>query len=519
MEAISRRSFVKGASLGVAAAAAAGALASSGVQTAEAKNVAPLPSQTLEADVVIVGSGVAGLAAGVEAVNSGLSAIMLEHNAFIGGSGMITFGILGVGTKYQEALGIDLKPGDIVKMEAETFCYRTDGALLKELMFASAGNIEWLEENGVEFSGEVDTYMSDGHVKTYHWWKNGKEKTGKDYCESMWNAYTEKGGVTMLETKGGDLIKEDGKVVGIYATDADGNLIELRCKAVVMATGGFEEDPELLEMKGYNPARCVFDGITGHDGSGIKAAWRAGAKSWLDQASLLENPTNCELGASTMVLWMNMNGREMVVNGRGERFFDESCLQKNRAYPMLAIKQQWRWGSWQIFDQQVLDAAYETMGPDAGKRYDTIKELIPTKLEEGVPNLFQCDSVEEIAEKTGIDLATLQETFENYERYCDEGVDEEFGKPADRLVKLEPPFFVMRDTDPSYITSFGGIHTGRDAVVLDEHNEPIPGLYAAGTCGAELWPDYYSICMPGAANAYNVHSGRKAIQHAIANLL
>lgn len=339
-------------------------------------------------DICIVGSGVAGLAAGVQAVNDGLDVIMLEHNGFIGGSGMITFGILAIGSKYQQALGIDLTPGDIVKMEAETFCYRTDGALLKELMFASNENLEWLEENGVQFSGEVDGYMSDGHVDTYHWWLNGKDKAGKDYCESMWNTYTDKGGVTMLNTKGGDLIKdENGKVCGIYATNADGETIQIDAKAVIMACGGFEESAKLLKMKGYNPGRCVFDGITGHDGSGIEAAWRAGAKSWLDQASLLENPTNCAMGASTMVLWMNMNGREIVVNGRGERFFDETALQKNRAYPMLAIKQQWRDGSWQIFDQQALDAAYESMGPDAGKNYDKIKELIPTKLAEGVPDL------------------------------------------------------------------------------------------------------------------------------------
>ena len=106
----------------------------------------------------------------------------------------------------------------------------------------------------------------------------------------MWNTYTDKGGVTMLNTKGGDLIKdENGKVCGIYATNADGETIQIDAKAVIMACGGFEESAKLLKMKGYNPGRCVFDGITGHDGSGIEAAWRAGAKSWLDQASLLEN--------------------------------------------------------------------------------------------------------------------------------------------------------------------------------------------------------------------------------------
>lgn len=226
----------------------------------------------------------------------------------------------------------------------------------------------------------------------------------------------------MLNTKGGDLIKdENGKVCDIYATNADGETIQIDAKAVIMACGGFEESAKLLKMKGYNPGRCVFDGITGHDGSGIEAAWRAGAKSWLDQASLLENPTNCAMGASTMVLWMNMNGREIVVNGRGERFFDETALQKNRAYPMLAIKQQWRDGSWQIFDQQVLDAAYASMGPDA--------------------------------------------------------------------------------------------------VVIDEEGNDIPGFYVVGTCGTELWPDYYSICMPGAANAYNVHSGRRAVEHAEEHVL
>ena len=476
----------------------------------------PKVTQTLDTGIVVMGAGISGLAAAVESVNRGIPTVLLEHRKVVGGSGMTTLGILAVGSHFQKEQGIEISTGEVIRMEQETFNYRADGARLRDMIFASADNLHWLEENGVEFSGVVDKYMADGHVPTFHWWKSSFG--GGAYVNPMRETFERKGGTLLLRTAARKLIAENGTVRGLYAVEADGTVLRINAKAVILANGGFEQNKELLASRGYDPEDLSFMGAIGHDGSGHFMAWDAGGGNSMEISALMETPYNKNLPGICMrgycQLWMGLQGRQMCVNGRGERFFDESASDKLRAFPQIAINLQRRYGAFEIYDQAVMDAAIEHAKIHSPRSWEKAATVIQEALDNGADGVWKANTMEELADRTGIDKDRLVKTYTDYSRYCENGRDEEFGKDPDRLWKLTGPFYCMKYTEPNYIATLGGVHTGRDSEVLDAKDRAVPGLYAVGMLGTELWPGYYTYGMPGGANAFNVDSGRRAVRHA-----
>ena len=151
-------------------------------ETASGATPAITADEVAEADVVILGAGMSGLAAAMEAGDQGLSCIVLEKQAVAGGNGPITSGIFGYNTKYQKALGIQIDLGELVQKEQPTWNYRADALTFLDMAKASADNLEWLEGHGVTFTGVVDDYMPgiDGEM-TNHWWG---EESGATYVDA-----------------------------------------------------------------------------------------------------------------------------------------------------------------------------------------------------------------------------------------------------------------------------------------------------------------------------------------------
>ena len=455
-------------------------------------------TETLDTGIVVVGAGISGLAAAVEAVNRGIPTVLLEHRKVVGGSGMTTLGIMAVGSHFQREQGIKISTGEVIKMEQETFNYRVDGARLRDMIFASADNLHWLEENGVEFSGVVDKYMADGHVPTFHWWKSSFG--GQAYVNPMKDTFEKKGGTLLLQTAAKKLIVENATVKGLYAVKADGTA---------------EWEQEQIDTSVPIDSEVTV-ATPGEDGLLVKDA---GGGNNMEISALVETPYNKNLPGICMrgycQLWMGMRGRQMCVNGRGERFFDESASDKLRAFPQLAIQHQKRYGAYEIYDQRVMDTAIEQAKVDSPRSWEKAATVIQEALDNGADGVWKADTIEELADLTGIDKERLLKTYADYTRYCENGNDEEFGKDPDRLWKLNGPFYCMKYTAPNYIATLGGVHTGRDSEVLDAKDHEIPGLYAVGMLGTELWPGYYTYGMPGGANAFNVDSGRRAVGHAV----
>ncbi|MDR1955885.1 MAG: FAD-dependent oxidoreductase, partial [Treponema sp.] len=137
---------------------------------------------TYNADVCVVGAGISGLAATVQALQNGLSVVVLEKTGSTGGGGRGTEGIFGVGSKMQKDLGININPVSVLKAEMGYHHNRVDGLRWLDLIRASGDNVAWLQENGVHFTGVVDNYHGGDH-ETFHWFS--ENRAAHDYAPPM----------------------------------------------------------------------------------------------------------------------------------------------------------------------------------------------------------------------------------------------------------------------------------------------------------------------------------------------
>ena len=533
---LTRRNFVLGTAVGAAGIATAGLAACTSQNTtassasaasqeesssaqAEAADVSSASAPTTgsdyasrvtdmtSCDIVVVGAGMSGLTASVQALLEGADVITLESMPNPGGNGNVTSNVMGVGTKMQEDLGITVTPAEIIETEMETFNYAADGYRWKTLIANSADNIEWLQEQGCTFE-TVDNYHGAGLFSTAHEWTEDAGRTGATgYVAPMVARVEELGGQVLTSTAGKEIIMDGNKVAGIYAETDDG-VLQIDCKAVIIATGGYANNQELLEQKGYDFSKIESSGLVGHNGDGIMMAIAAGGKSWLDESCLMEYPMNPTIGGDSRSFANLTNA--IWVNGSGSRFANEACGIAVPARPALAIRTQEE--SYILLTQAMIDERPPSM--DGVMAADVVAEGTASGA------IFAGDTIEEVAKAAGLDADALVQTIEEYNGYCADGADPDFGKPADQLVAYENgPFYLMDNTGISYLTTIGGIDTTATCEVRSaDGNGVVDGLYAVGVDGVENYRGCYTIDIPGSCNANNINSGRTAALQAVAYL-
>ena len=129
-------------------------------------------------------------------------------------------------------------------------------------------------------------------------------------------------------------------------------------------------------------------------------------------------------------------------------------------------------------------------------------------------NIFKADTIEELAVKAGMDPAILSATVARYNELCAKGIDDDFAKPAEKMVPIaKAPYYIVRQ-DMAVWTSIGGVRTNRKFEAVKPDGEPVLGLYAVGVEGCELYRDGYTMNMPGSCNGNSVNSGRTAARSA-----
>lgn len=514
---ITRRNFIGMSGLAAAGAAAFGlagcapkSSSSSSASSASSKSTSSAPSvdyaskvtETRDADIVVVGAGMSGLAAAVEGLLDGADVLVLESQDQPGGNGTVTSCVMGVGTPEQEALGITVTPAQIIATEMNTFNDAVDGSRWARLVKNSAANIAWLQEQGCTFE-TVDNYLGMGAVSTAHeWTADDGRNGGTKYITPMSARVEELGGEILTKTAGKQLIMaDDGSVAGIYATTNDG-VLQVNAKAVIIATGGYANNNDLLAEKGYDTDAIEVFGIPGHNGDGITMALEAGAKSWMDNSSLMEYTMNPAIGRDSGSI--SHMADAIWVNGDGERFVDENCGKAVPARPALAVRTQDI--SYALFTQSQLDAL--------ATRNEKIAGIVSDAVQAG--SIYQADTIEELAKAAGIDPDALTETVNTYNTFAANGSDDEFGKDASCLQAIDQgPFYLNQNNGIYFLTTIGGIDTTKNTEVRAEDGGVIPGLYAVGVDGVENYKGLYTIDIPGSCNANNINSGRTAAQKAI----
>lgn len=473
-------------------------------------------SRELDCDIVVIGGGGSGLSAAASAARDGADVILLEKLFYLGGSLMGSEGIFAVESPLQKERGITYTTDKGYHELLNYHHYNNNARVVRAFVEASGPTIEWLMEIGAEFS---DVALSQGVPDTYYWhiYKNG----GQDFAKTIENAAVDAGVEILTETSGKSLIMDNGKVAGVMAEDKDGNKIKINSKAAIICTGGFGSNAEMLKKYvGIDASEYSMYGSSGHDGDGINMAFEVGAAEYgIEFIQSGAGMVKGEPFGSPLVdvckqpyLW---------INSVGIRFISET----SSAVPQLggnAMRQQPGSFFYNVFDADTLKQIMETGYLQGRVMYPHSKDPEPKMLEilteaatNGSGNVFIGETVEDLADKLGIESAALQATFDEYNELCEKGEDTWFAKDPNYLIPVKTgPFYAVK-VGAEMLGTIGGIKINENAEVISIEEKVIPGLYAAGCDAGGLHGADYDFSMSGVTSGWAVVSGRIAAQNAV----
>lgn len=510
MTTISRRGFIGGASVALAAGMMAGVVGCAPKGSEESNALSETgtnvtPDEERECDILVIGAGASGLSASLEAALSGAKVVCVEGTAQAGGNAFGIEGVFGVGSKMCREANIDVSTGALVRKEMDMSQYRGSSLALVDMIHASGENIDWLVDNGVLFD-RVDTYV--GELPVFHWFATGSG--AESFIAPLYDACVKAGVEFVFETHGDSLVvNEEGHVVGAIVTGD--TCIQYNAKAVIVATGGFADNKELLAEIGFGEDTPIF-GAPGHDGSGHIMCVDAGAASNLKNASPMGgvwvDGVSFAKGLSSVfnIIWVNENG---------ERFVNEDLGTENPMGGAHALKAQER--VYGIFDNALMEEYLAADGEAfaallAGEQTDQ-HEVLEEAIAKGIA--FKASTLDELASLIEVDGSTFAATMDRFNELCQTGDDRDFGKAAPFLAAYgEGPYYAIRISD-GLACILGSVVTDRNFNALTEDKRVIEGLYVTGLEGAMLWANLYTMNISGSCCANNVYSGRKAAQHAL----
>jgi len=486
----------------------------------------------LETDIAIVGAGTAGLAATVAAAEKGAKVIVFEKASTTGGTGNMAMGPFAIESRLQRIKQIPLTREQAFKIFMDYTHWRVDARLVSAYINKSADTIDWLEKMGVEFL-EPEAYFPGSNF-TWHIVKPATGYRGPMAASAMMKCLTDRAqglGVRFLfQTPVKKILKEKGRIAGVIAEDRDGETIQAKAKAMIIASGGFGDNPEMI--KKYTPYEWGKDlfsmRVPGMVGEGIRMAWEVGAAeegmnmeiiyNMPAMATIPQRMAEPAVMARAMLLTSAFYQPSLMVNLLGERFVSEEIMG-NTTFTGNAIARQKNRCAFNIFDEAArkhyeeegLDHIF-TMNPIT--KAENLGATIKQAIEQGDENVFMVDSIEELASKAGINPDGLRKTVDEYNKACGTGRDEIFHKNPRYLRPVkQPPFYAGRFFPSAYGT-LGGIKINHKTEVVTKDFEVIPGLYAAGVDANAIYGDSYVFVLPGNTMGFALNSGRMAGENA-----
>jgi len=474
----------------------------------------------LETDVVVIAAGASGLAAVVSAAQAGAKVIAFEKGSTTGGAGNMGMGPFGVESRLQRLKQMGPTRDEAFKIFMDYTHWRVDAQLVRAYIDKAATTIDWLEKLGVEFV-ESATYFRGGQF-TWHLVKPATGQPGPMASGAMIKILTDRakelGAQIFLQTPAKKILKQGDRVTGVMAEDKSGESIQVNAKAVIVATGGFGDNPDMIKKyAGYEWGKDLSSfRIPGLVGDGIRMAWEVGAATTemnMELIYMMPGEFPPELGET-------FRQPHLMVNLLGERFMDESIMP-NTTFTGNAISRQKNRTGFLIFDDTIKNHM-ETVGFDDVSvvfrvtKVNNLDGMIKEILDKGFKDIFVADSLEELAAKTGIDPAGLKKTVEQYNGFCAKGHDDIFNKDCRRLRPIKTPKFYAGRFLPGAYGSLGGIKINHHTEVLNKDWKKIPGLYAVGTDANTIYGDSYVFILPGNTMGFALNTGRIAGENAAA---
>ena len=470
---------------------------------AKADKTANGETVSYDADVVVIGAGGAGMTAAMTAADAGQKVVILESQAMVGGnSARATGGMNAAKTVYQDENEFDQAAGvektlataaekyadnetitalaktvseqwaayqanptgyfdSVELMELDTMVGGkgiNDPELVKTLCEGTADAIDWLDENGITLHN-VSSF-GGASVKRIHRPVNAEGKTVSvgSYMIPLLEENCEKAGVQMmLNTTATEILTDDnGAAVGIKATGASGETITINAKAVVLTTGGFGANLDMVveykpELKGF-----MTTNAPGILGQGIKMAQAIGADT-VDMDQIQIHPT-VEANTAALITEGLRGDGAVLINAEGKRFIDEVGTRDVVSAAEIAQTGSY---SWLVVDQAMVDASSVIQGY-IKKGYTVTGE-----------------TYEELGKAMGVDEAAFAETMNTWNGYVEAKNDPDFGRTSFAKALDTAPYYAIKVTAGVHHT-MGGLKINTNTEVLKADGSVIPGLFAAG---------------------------------------
>jgi fumarate reductase flavoprotein subunit len=472
----------------------------------------------INVDVGVIAAGPAGLAAAVAAAEKGASVAVFEKGMTSGGLGNMAMGPFGVESKLQKKQIIGLTRDEAFRIHMDYNHWAVDAQLVRAYIDKSGDTIDWLMGMGVKFVLAARHFPLS--QPTWHLLDASTEAQGsaRGIVTTLHEKATEFGVKFYFSTPGKKLLKKDGKVVGFTALEEEtGDTIQVNAKATIVATGGFGANAAMVKKyTGFETPKDVWVfPVPGIEGDGLRMAWEAGAA-----ASHMIIEMFCAI--PNMPMYWNLDALlrqpNLMVNLSGERFFNEDLLQNN-TFAANAVLKQKNSCAFMIFDEEAhqyyLKNGFDHILYDVPIADATgfKQEMERAMTEDASPDFFAVDSIEELAQKTGINLPNLKRTIETYNHAC-ETRDAIFNKDYRFMKPIRTPKFYAGRRVPGGFGTLGGIKINYKTEVLNKEFEVIPGFYAAGTDANSIHADCYTFILPGGSLGFALNSGRMAGENA-----
>ena len=477
------------------------------LKNVEVEKAAPTEEKTIDTDLVIIGGGGAGMTAAIRANELGIHTTLIEKMSFMGGAISISGGNQVVmGSQMQKDLGVT---DDSVESMVEDFMANGANLNVPELITLYAENVgetsDWLQEEGVTFNLEGGLHKLAEYSHDRELAYTG---SGAGAAEAMRGLIENSDVEVLLNTRATELISDgNGGVAGVVAND-DTTVYTINAKAVLLATGGYGYNKDLLEgdMKNalyYGPVSSTGDGLIMATAEGIDADTRL-----LEYGKRYPNGIEVSEGIAKSTINGNIPAWTMsaiLVNKEGARVVNEKA--SNRTILETELEQTGQ-QLYLVMDQATFDVWKDALGYDVQEYLDANGTTTPV--------FGHGDTLEEAAAAAGVDGKSLEQTVKLYNSYVEAGTDEDFGRSGDYLTTPigDGPYYIV-EQKPRFATTMGGLVIDTDLHVINKDGAVINGLYAAGeVVGGVMGDDSPS----GANNGWAVTSGKLAAQSIAAAL-
>ena len=479
--------------------------------------------KNIKADVAIVAAGPAGLCAAVAAAEKGVSVVVFEKSGAAGGTANMGMGPFGVESRIQQNSMVELTKEEAFARFMDYVHWQADARLIHDYLWKSGSTIDWLEDMGVVFAGVMKNFPASEQT----WHVVQPEDGGRPGARSagamnkvIFNRAVELGVQFYFNTPVYELIKTGDAVTGCRAKGDDGEEYEVEAKAVIIATGGFGTNPEMVkEYTGYTLGENMFDFmVPGIVGDGIKMAWAVGAgKSRMEMERTEGQPLpGADLGQWPQTMLFSQ-ASPICINKSGYRICNEEVAQNASIYGNIIDFQQDK-TAYRILDEGMvkyyrkkgLDYPCEVFHEDPTENFEEVWE----QLAKDYPDIcYVAETPADLAEQIGIPVENLEETIETYNGFCDDNYDDDFGKKRKYLKLLTKKLYAYRMSCGGY-GSLGGIKIDHKLRVITDDYKVIPGLYGAGTDVNDIYNGTYYYYFPGNTMGFAINTGRMAGEYA-----